>query len=86
MLLLCTIDKVQQKLFQNSRKFLELLQRQKNSGVGGENHNINYSIKNSKYFDYKRSITGKLEGINTKKEKVKIAVSLKHLRNFWRTL
>ena len=34
--------------------------------------NINYSIKESKSFDYKTSITGKLEGINTKEEKVKL--------------
>ena len=31
-----------------------------NSGLGGDN--INYSIKNSKSFDYKTSITGKLKG------------------------
>ena len=40
-----------------------------NSGSEG---NINYSIKDSKSFDYKTSITGKLEGINTKKEKLKL--------------
>ena len=49
------------------------------------NNNINYSIKNSKSFDYKASITGKLEGNNTEKE-AEIVVSLKHLSNFWRTL
>ena len=37
-------------------------------------------------FDYETSIKGKLEGINTEKEKVKIFVTLKHLSNFWRTL
>ena len=37
-------------------------------------------------FDYETSIKGKLEGINTEKEKVKIFVALKHLSNFWRTL
>ena len=56
-----------------------------NSGVGGENNNINYSVKDSKSFDYKTSITGKLEGNNTEKE-VEIVVPLKHLSNFWRTL
>ena len=55
------------------------------SGVGGTNNNINYSIKDSKSFDYKTSITGKLEGKNTEKE-VEIVVPLKHLSNFWRTL
>ena len=51
----------------------------------GANNNINYSIKDSKSFDYKTSITGKLEGNNTEKE-VEIIVPLKHLSNFWRTL
>ena len=56
-----------------------------NSGVGGADNNINYSIKDSKSFDYKTSITGKLEGNNTEKE-VEIVVPLKYLSNFWRTL
>ena len=56
-----------------------------NSGLGGDNNNVNYSIKDSKSFDYKTSITGKLEGNNTEKE-VEIAVPLKYLNNLWRTL
>ena len=55
-----------------------------NSGLGGNNNNVNYSIKDSKSFDYKTSITGKLEGKNKEKE-VEI-VPLKYLSNFWRTL
>ena len=51
----------------------------------GANNNISYSIKDSKSFDYKRSIKGKLEGNNREKE-VEIVVPLKHLSNFWRTL
>ena len=51
----------------------------------GANNNINNSIKDSKSFDYKTSITGKLESNNTKKE-VEIVGPLKHLSNFWRTL
>ena len=47
---------------------------------------INYSIKDSKSFDYKTRITGKLEDPNLEKEDVKIVVPLKHLSNFWRTL
>ena len=54
-----------------------------NSGAVG---NINYSIKNSKSFDYKTSITGKLEGNNAEKDDVEIVVPLKYLSNFWRTL
>ena len=56
-----------------------------NSGIGGENNNVNYLIKDSKSFNYKTSITGKLEGNNTEKE-VKIVVPLKYFSNFWRTL
>ena len=33
-----------------------------NSGLGGNDININYSIKGSKSFRYKTNITGKLEG------------------------
>ena len=44
--------------------------------IGGENNNLNYSIKDSKSFDYKTNITQKLEGSNTEKE-VKIVVQLK---------
>ena len=49
------------------------------------NNNINYSIKDSKSFEYKASITGKLEGNTTKKE-AEIVVPLKFLSNFLRTL
>ena len=56
-----------------------------NSGLGGDNNNVNYSIKDSKSFDYKTSITGKLEGNNSEKE-VEIVVPLKYLNNVWRTL
>ena len=56
-----------------------------NSGIGGENNNVNYSIKDSKSFDNKTSITGKLERINTTKD-AEIVVPLKHLSNFWRIL
>ena len=56
-----------------------------NSGTGGENDNVNYSIKDSKRFDYKTSITGKWEGINTTKN-AEIIKPLKHLSNFLRAL
>ena len=51
----------------------------------GTDNNINYSIKDSKSFDYKTSITGKLEGDNTEKE-VEIVVPLIHLSSFWRII
>ena len=53
---------------------------------GGAVGNINYSIKNSKSFDYKRSITGKLEGNNVEKDDIEIVVPLKFLSNFFRSL
>ena len=54
-----------------------------NSGAEG---GVNYSIKNSRSFDYKTSITAELEGRNVENDDVGIAVSLKYLSNFWRTL
>ena len=56
---------------------------EQNSGTEG---NINYSIKNSKSFDHKSSITGKLEDNNVAKNDLEIAVPLKRLSNFWITL
>ena len=47
--------------------------------------NINYSIKDSKSFDYKITITGRLDHNNTEKD-VELVVPLKHLNNFWRIL
>ena len=52
-----------------------------NCGVGSANNSVNYSIKDSKSFDYKTSITGKLEVTNTTKDD-EIVVPLKHLSNF----
>ena len=54
-----------------------------NSGLGGDDNNKNYSIKDSESFNYKASITGKLENVNQEKDDVKIVVSLKYLNNFW---
>ena len=53
---------------------------------GGAVGNINYSIKDSKSFDYKASITRKLEGNNVEKDDIEIVVPLKYFSNFWRTL
>ena len=47
-----------------------------NSSIGGRNNNVYYSIKDSKSFDYKKSITGKLEAIDRTKD-VEIVVPLK---------
>ena len=49
--------------------------------------NINYSIEDSKSFDYKTRITGRLEGKNAKEEvKLLLSKMLKNLSNFWRAL
>ena len=66
-------------------RFWDYYRDEPNSDIDGANNNVNYSIKDSKSFDYKTSITGKLEGNNTEKE-VEIVVPLKYLSNFWRTL
>ena len=55
------------------------------SGLGGADNGINYSLKNSKSFDYKTSITGKM-GDNNRTKDVKLSIPLKYLCNFWRTL
>ena len=54
-----------------------------NSGAVG---NINYSIKNSKSFDHKTSVTGKIECNNAEKDDVEIVVPLKYISNFFRSL
>ena len=54
-----------------------------NSGAVG---NINYSIKNSRSFNYKTSITGTFEGNNVEKGDVEIDVPLKCLSIFFRSV
>ena len=54
--------------------------------IGGGNNAINISIRNSKSFDYKTEITGSLDAGEEEKEDVKIAIPLKYLGNFWRSL
>ena len=48
-----------------------------NCGLGGDDNNIIYSIKNSNSFDYKTTIAGKLENSNVEKDDVQIVVPLK---------
>ena len=66
-------------------RFWNYYRDEPDSGLRGADDNISHPIKDSKSFDYKTSITGKLEGNNTKKE-AKIVVPLKILSHFWRTL
>ena len=48
--------------------------------------NIDYSIRDSKSFDYKTSLVGKLEGNNAELENIKAAVPIKYLSKFFRSL
>ena len=54
--------------------------------IGAGNSAIDISIRNSKSFDYKTEITGSLDAGEDEKEDVTIAIPLKYLGNFWRTL
>ena len=53
---------------------MELLQRRTKYWLGSDNSNINYSIEDSKSFDYNTSSTGKLEGNSVEKDDVKVVV------------
>ena len=58
-----------------------------NSGYNNNNRDrTHYSIKDSNSFDYKASITGKLEANEDELEDVKIIVPLKNISNFFRSL
>ena len=54
--------------------------------IGAGNNAINISIRNSKSFDYKTEIIGSLDAGEDEKEDVIIAIPLKYLGNFWRSL
>ena len=54
--------------------------------IGNGDNAINISIRNSKSFDYKNEITGSLDAGEDEKEDVTIAIPLKYLGNFWRSL
>ena len=54
--------------------------------IGAGNNAISISIRNSKSFDYKTEVTGSLDAGEDEKEDVKIAIPLKYLGNFWRSL
>ena len=54
--------------------------------IGAGDDAINISIRNSKSFDYKTEIIGSLDAGEDEKEDVTIAIPLKYLGNFWRSL
>ena len=57
-----------------------------NVRIGDGNNAIHISIRNSKSFDYKTKIKGTLADNKLEKEDVTIAIPLKYLGNFWRSL
>ena len=54
--------------------------------IGDGDNAINISTRNSKSFDYKTNIIGNLDIGEDEKEDVTIAIPLKYLGNFWRSL
>ena len=75
------------KYIKNYRKTTgSLLNYYRNEANSVAEENINYSIKDSESFDYKTSITGKLDGNNVENDDIEIVVPLKYLSNFWRIL
>ena len=54
--------------------------------IGAGNNVINISIRNSKSFGYKTEIIGSLDAGEDEKEDVEIAIPLRYLGNFWRSL
>ena len=54
--------------------------------IGDGDNAINISIRNPKSFDYKTNIIGSLDIGEDEKEDVAIAIPLKYLGNFWRSL
>ena len=54
--------------------------------IGAGNNAINISIRNSKSFNYKTEIIGSLDAGEDEKDDVTIAIPLKYLGNFWRSL
>ena len=53
--------------------------------IANDNGTINVSIRNLKSFDYKTKIVGTLAD-NVLEKEVTIAIPLKYLGNFWRSL
>ena len=54
--------------------------------IANDNGAINISIRNSKSFDCKAKIVGTLAAGELEKDDVEIAIPLKYLGNFWRSL
>ena len=58
----------------------------KEHAIGDGDNAVNISIRNSKSFDYKAKIVGSLADGELEKDSVEIAIPLKYLGNFWRSL
>ena len=58
----------------------------KDHDEGDGDNAINISIRNSESFDYKTKVVGSLAAGELEKDDVQIAIPLKYLDNFWRSL
>ena len=54
--------------------------------IANDNGEMNISIRNSRSFDYEAKIVGSLAASELGKDDVEIAIPLKYLGNFWRSL
>ena len=79
---MCNLLEYSKNYLKTSGSLRNYYRDEPNSGAEG---GADYSIKNSKSFDYKTGIAGKLGDKNRTKD-VEIAVPLKYLSNFWRIL
>ena len=84
MLCSCTIYFNTEKIIEKQQEVFGIITEMNQIVAREVKTKTNYSIKDSKYFYYKTSITGKLEGNNTEK-KTEIVPPLTNFSN-WRTL
>ena len=68
---MCNLIEYSKNYSKTMGSFWNFYRDEPNNGLTGAENSINYSIKDSKSFDYKASITGKLEG-NNKKKRLKL--------------
>ena len=73
-------EKTSESLFNYSRD------EPKEDTIGDGDNTINISIRNSESFDYKTKIVGSLAAGELEKDDIEIAIPLKYLGNFWRSL
>ena len=73
-------------VFKNNFPFINCIYFRDEPNSDTDDHEIKYSIINSKSFNYKVNFIGSVTYNNLTKNIVKIVVPLKYLSNFWRSL